>query len=275
MEKSTEQQRWRDPFAGEPPRDPSRTLQVIGAGLPRTGTISLTLALTWALHGDVCHGGSACLRGKEHIIKGWTKCLDPPKDVSQEEVDKTLKDLLVGYVATTDAPAIFFVEELVRLYPDAKVVCTTREPTRWWESYQELINTLDNPLFILLQLVQPTLRYSLAWKLAIVKRRRQIYPAELEPLGPHFMELHSDYLKRVVPKDRLLFFDMKEGWEPLCKFLDVPIPEKPFPQVHDRASMKSSWAPYWWRGAAIWLTILAAGYGLSQAVSYARLRMHS
>jgi hypothetical protein len=84
------------------------------------------------------------------------------------------------------------------------------------------------------------------------------------------MEIHSDYLKRVVPEDRLLFFNMKDGWEPLCKFLDVPVPEKPFPQVHDRASMKSSWAPYWWRGAAIWLGILATGYGLSKAVSYAR-----
>jgi hypothetical protein len=110
--------------------------------------------------------------------------LDPGKGVSQEEVDDTLKELLAGYVATTDAPAIFFVEELVRLYPDAKVVCTVREPNRWWESYQELINTLDNPLFILLQLVQPTLRYSLAWKLAILKRRRKIYPPEFEPLGP-------------------------------------------------------------------------------------------
>ncbi|OKP11699.1 hypothetical protein PENSUB_2771 [Penicillium subrubescens] len=238
MEESTEQKRWRDPFAGEPPNDPTRTLQVIAAGLPRTGTISLTLALSWALHGDVCHGD---------IIKGWTKVLDPGKNVSQEEVDDTLKELLAGYVATTDAPAIFFVEELVRLYPDAKVICTVREPNRWWESYQELINTLDNPLFILLQLVQPTLRYSLAWKLAILKRRRKIYPPEFEPLGPHFMEIHSDYLKRVVPEDRLLFFNMKDGWEPLCKFLDVPVPEKPFPQVHDRASMKSSWAPYWWR----------------------------
>lgn len=110
--------------------------------------------------------------------------LDPGKSVSQEEVDNTLKELLAGYVATTDAPAIFFVEELVRLYPDAKVVCTIREPNRWWDSYQELINTLDNPFFILLQLVQPTLRYSLAWKLAILKRRRKIYPPEFEPLGP-------------------------------------------------------------------------------------------
>jgi hypothetical protein len=214
--------------------------------------------------------------------------LDPGKGVSQEEVDDTLKELLAGYVATTDAPAIFFVEELVRLYPDAKVICTVREPNRWWKSYQELINTLDNPLFILLQLVQPTLRYSLAWKLAILKRRRKIYPPEFEPLGPRksllplwnsssnkpiwsdFMEIHSDYLKRVVPKDRLLFFNMKDGWEPLCKFLDVPVPDKPFPHVHDTASMKSSWAPYWWRGAVIWLTILAAGYGLSKAVRYAR-----
>lgn len=143
------------------------------------------------------------LIGFSDIIKGWTKALDPGKGVSQEEVDDTLKELLAGYVATTDAPAIFFVEELVRLYPDAKVVCTVREPNRWWESYQELINTLDNPLFILLQLVQPTLRYSLAWKLAILKRRRKIYPPEFEPLGPReylFRPSRSPSLTPVNPR---------------------------------------------------------------------------
>ena len=66
---------------------------------------------------------------------------------------------------------------------------------------------------------------------------------------------------------------MKDGWEPLCEFLNVSVPEKPFPQVHDRASMKSSWAPYWWRGAAIWLAILAAGYGLSKAVSIGNINL--
>lgn len=85
------------------------------------------------------------------------------------------------------------------------------------------------------------------------------------------MDIHSEYLKRVVPKERLLFFNMKEGWDPLCHFLGVPIPDKPFPQVHDRASMKSSWAPYWWRGAAIWCIILAVGCGLSKSVSYLQL----
>ena len=69
MTENEGQKPWREPFLGELPRDLTRSLQVIGAGLPRTGTISLTLALTWALHGDVCHGGSACLRGPEREIR--------------------------------------------------------------------------------------------------------------------------------------------------------------------------------------------------------------
>lgn len=94
MDEPPEGTRWRDPFAGEPPTDPTRTLQVIAAGLPRTGTISLTLALSWALHGDVCHGGSACLRGKERketnlLEKRWGPVLNRGFQISSKDGQKS------------------------------------------------------------------------------------------------------------------------------------------------------------------------------------------
>lgn len=93
MSEKEEQKGWREPFEGELPRDLTRTLQVIGAGLPRTGTISLTLALTWALHGDVCHGGSACLRGPECEFRALTETYTHLTDCSRchQRVDQGLR----------------------------------------------------------------------------------------------------------------------------------------------------------------------------------------
>ena len=52
-----------------------------------------------------------------------------------------------------------------------------------------------------------------------------------------FFNKWAEEVKATVPKDRLLVFEAKEGWEPLCKFLNVPIPENPYPRVNDTASM--------------------------------------
>jgi hypothetical protein len=53
-----------------------------------------------------------------------------------------------------------------------------------------------------------------------------------------FAQYHIDWLKRVVPPERLNFFNVKEGWQPLCKLLNVPVPDEPFPKVNEQAAMK-------------------------------------
>jgi hypothetical protein len=58
-------------------------------------------------------------------------------------------------------------------------------------------------------------------------------------LGRQIWDRHIDYLERTVPKDRLVYFDVKEGWEPLCKALDVPVPHGvEFPRMNDGAAME-------------------------------------
>ena len=52
------------------------------------------------------------------------------------------------------------------------------------------------------------------------------------------MQYHIEWLKRIVPPERLHFFNVKDGWEPLCKILDVPVPEEPFPRINEKAAMK-------------------------------------
>ena len=51
---------------------------------------------------------------------------------------------------------------------------------------------------------------------------------------------HNEDVKKRCPKDKLLVFEAKDGWEPLCKFLNVPIPDVPYPNVNDTAAMRRS-----------------------------------
>ncbi|KAK1476442.1 hypothetical protein CCUS01_16832 [Colletotrichum cuscutae] len=112
-------------------------MQVICAGLSRTGTSSISRALEMLLDGPVFHGGTQLCLGPEAEIKSWMKVLSewPPTNAAMEqEILNTIRDRTDGYVAITDAPGCNLVQELVTLYPDAKVVCTVRDDEAWERS---------------------------------------------------------------------------------------------------------------------------------------------
>lgn len=116
---------------------PGKKLQVIGAGLPRTGTTSFSQALSILLDGPVHHCGTQISKGESYNIKTWTRILQhtPIRSAEDEEyVMSELSKLMNGYVAVTDTPACVFVPELVKLFPDAKVICTVRDSDKWAES---------------------------------------------------------------------------------------------------------------------------------------------
>lgn len=100
---------------------------------------------------------------------------NPPCNITQEEEDEKLKALMSSYVTTTDAPAIFFVDEFCRLYPDSIVICSIRDLEKWWDSYQDLVKAVDGLMENVMQLFSSTERYTILWKLAIVKRYIYIY----------------------------------------------------------------------------------------------------
>ncbi|KAJ0329861.1 hypothetical protein COL5a_003686 [Colletotrichum fioriniae] len=115
---------------------PGTRLQVIGAGLPRTGTASLAKALEILLSdGDgapVHHGGTQLTRGPESEIRSWITCLShtPIRTAADEKVvlDTLTAHFHDGYAAVVDVPGMLFTEELAALHPDALVICTVREP---------------------------------------------------------------------------------------------------------------------------------------------------
>lgn len=103
---------------------PGTSLQVIGAGLPRTGTASFSEALRILLHKPVYHGGTQICLGPENDVLTWNKImhLNPPEaEQNIGHVKRGLKQLLQGFAAVTDCPAHMYVGELMELYPNAKV----------------------------------------------------------------------------------------------------------------------------------------------------------
>ena len=237
---------------------------MIGAGLPRTGTASFSEALATLLQGPVYHSGTQMTIGPERNIKGWTNILRRTPIKSKDDrtfIDSTIKSLLDGYAGVVDTPTCCFVEEMMDLYPDAKVICTVRDPDKWADSMDRMAQTslqwfLSFALFWL-----PGLRlFPEFGEVLNVGRWRELYgpPPEGQKyvLGRQIWERHIDYLERTVPKDKLVYFDVKEGWEPLCKALDVPVPVGvDFPRINDGAAIEEFAKKHIIRGLTRWAVV--------------------
>ena len=244
---------------------PDRSLKVIGAGLSRTGTTSFGHALSVLLDGPCYHGGTQMLNSPEAHIKQWIDVIEhtPTRtEGDREYVLNNVKQLLDGYVACTDLPSNAFVEELMQIYPDAKVICTVRDPEKWWASLAPVVEKGNLTLLSWILAPLPTLRMFRKYHDVLDDGQvGEIYYREGEPRRPtrQMWERHIEHLKRVVPKDRLFFYDVRDGWGPLCAILGVPVPkDTPFPRLNDAQAMENFMKASMKRGLMAW-----AGIGLS------------
>ena len=240
---------------------PGSKLKVIGAGLSRTGTASFSQALEILLDGPVYHGGTQTTLGPEIEIKSWIKVLShwPARNDSDKRL---ILDLMAGrldgFAATTDAPASGLVPELMELYPDAKVICTVRDPKSWEKSMEGISNaaTMWFLRFVLFPL--PALRYFVDYINVLRDAWIKLY-GEREPLTRLTYDRHIAWLKRTVPEDRLIFFNVKDGWEPLCKALGKEVPDGvPFPRINDGDAIDTFAKKHVQRGLLRWAGIIAA-----------------
>jgi hypothetical protein len=210
-------------------------LQVIGAGLPRTGTTSFTEALRIVFNGPVYHGGTQVTQGPQADILSWTKMMHLQLSAEKENQDAIkvmLRERLDGFVACTDSPMCGFFPELVELYPDAMVIVTTRDPTSWTTSMDTVASAATMWFLGAVLLPMPTMRYFTGYINALRDQYRHLY-GEVEPLTDKTYYCHIEWLKSVVPPERLVFFNVNDGWEPLCKALGKPVPDVPFPRLND------------------------------------------
>ncbi|KAF3041946.1 hypothetical protein E8E12_008461 [Didymella heteroderae] len=233
---------------------PGATIQVIGAGLPRTGTASFSKALSILLDAPVYHGGTQVTLGPPSHINSWIEVLSQwpsraPSDTAS--VDKHLNARLDGYAAVTDAPCNGLVSELLTLYPNAIVICTVRDPDAWVKSMATVANaaTLWFLRFVLFWL--PGMRHFPTY-VDLLRKQWIVLYGKSEPATREHWERHMVYLKRVVPEDRLVFFDVKEGWAPLCKVLGKEVPNVEFPRINDGRAIEDLTKKFIMKGLVRW-----------------------
>lgn len=221
-------------------------LQVIGAGFGRTGTFSLKLALERL-------GFTKCHHMKE--VFGSRTQVDAWYALSRgETVD--WDDVFEGFAASCDWPSSAYWEELYHHYPDSRVILTTRDPERWYTSALETIYAVSTVLPRWL-LVFP--RISRAFEMIHATIWDGIFDARFED-KPRTLEVYQRHLERVrsvAAPERLLVFEAKEGWEPLCAFLGVPVPDTPYPHVNEAAEIKRAVKVLRVLGWLPWILVLA------------------
>jgi hypothetical protein len=206
-------------------------MQVIGAGLPRTGTLTQKLAFEMLGFGPCYHWVDVL--ADLNRVEQWERALDG---------QSPWEEILGAYESTSDWPAGFFYAELVDAYPQAKVVLSVRDPERWEASFRETIWNMCFGESLIRHLSAARAEIDPRWEryLRLVDRMFWIERGTFAGANatPEEMILamrgHEEAVKRVVPAERLLVWDVTEGWEPLCAFLGVGVPEEPLPHVNDR-----------------------------------------
>ena len=195
------------------------TISLIGAGYGRTGTLSLKSALE-TLGYNKCHHMIEVIRNPGESEK-WLQAIDA----------KTVNwaSLLKGYEATVDWPACHFYHELADYYPKAKVLLSIRDPLDWFESMSATTLGVIRKRMQASNAGQPK---NLGTELVV----NAAFGGEIDD-AEHAIRMFNQHTKEVVDtidSDRLLIYNAREGWEPLCQFLDKPVPDAAFPRVNSR-----------------------------------------
>lgn len=209
-------------------------LRVVGAGLPRTGTLSLKTALERLL-GAPCYHMSELFEHPEHLPV-WADAFDGTPVGWAELFD--------GYAAAVDAPAALMWRQIAAAFPEAIVVLSTRESAeKWWAS-------MDKTIFPRVRERQVTL--SGAEPDDVPPERRDMMRmfrgmaagfgqyADDKPGAMAWYEQYNAQVHAEVPTDRLVEWQAADGWGPLCAALGVPIPDEPFPRVNSTEDFQNS-----------------------------------
>jgi hypothetical protein len=194
-------------------------INIIGVGVGRTGTFSLRLALNQLGKGP-CHHMEEVVKNMDAQLPLWSEAVEGNANWSA---------IYEGYNSAVDWPTAGFYRELVKEYPTAKFILTERSPESWAESFGSTIYTLieardkaPEKMHDWLDMVNKVLT-------------KTGFPdgMDKDALINGFIA-HGKAVREAIPAEQLLVFQVKEGWEPLCNFLDVPVPTEAFPRTNNR-----------------------------------------
>jgi hypothetical protein len=197
------------------------SLTVVGAGLGRTGTHSLKIALEQLL-GAPCYHMAEVFQHPEHI-PDWTDA------ANGRPVD--WQALLNGYAAAVDWPASAHWKSLAQANPDAVILLSMRDPESWWTSASNTIFPAMDRLGSEHSEWRRMIDATFASNFAADKSNKQ---AMIDAFNRH----NDDVLKN-APADRLLVWSPQEGWAPICNKLNLPAPSEPFPMTNSTEEFQS------------------------------------
>ncbi|CAN5742505.1 sulfotransferase family protein [soil metagenome] len=213
------------------------SIKIIGAGLPRTGTNTLKASLEKLGYSKTYH---------------MKELLDHPENLHywltlQKTGTTNWDELYDGYQATVDFPAYPWYKEHMQRYPDAKVILTVRPFEKWYTSLHSTIwqagpQTLGQKLSMISKLMFNSRLRSV---INCVKfAQSSIFEKHLQgkfadkTFAEDVFNKHVEDVKASVPADKLLVYDVRDGWEPLCSFLNVPQPSEPLPHLNKKENFK-------------------------------------
>ncbi|KAK5171989.1 uncharacterized protein LTR77_003626 [Saxophila tyrrhenica] len=203
-------------------------------------------------------GVQTALCDSEQDVLTWIDVLKrrPYRDEDDRKAAlQQMAAMLKGYVATADPPLSQLVPELLELYPDAMVICTVRDIDSWAASMEKIAAMVQPTLQMIIFFWIQNLRHlPTMWNLLpkIFEERYQSQ-ASLTAEAKITWERHIKWLEEIVPKDRLFFADVRDGWEPLCRALDVPVPKDvPFPRLNDGKAFEEMFKAWAMQGLMRW-----------------------
>eukprot|EP01083_Nonionella_stella_P145005 453596_1 len=219
-------------------------LEVINAGFFRGGSASLSLALRELGFGPTWH----MITNPPHLVddigpKWWIKNVDKLNKGEPVDWDEWLQQIQCKTIS--DTPVVFYWDQIFKEYPKSKVIICFREFDSWSKSYMKLVEQMISFKYY---------GFTDAWLDTLYKtweyghfgdgyQGMEDFLALYNNEGPEILkrdyyDAHIEKARTIVPREQLLIFNIKEGWEPLCKFLKVPVPNKSFPNINHGRNLR-------------------------------------
>ena len=208
-------------------------MKVIGAGLPRTATLTQKISLEMLGYGPVYH--MVNVLADLSLAPQWAAAFDGKPNWDE---------IFAGHQASVDWPGSFFWRDLVEYYPDAKVLLSVRSGESWANSMKNTIWGIYFDDVLMRHLSDARASIDPGWRDFTKLMKAMLHKSGLigDLTGPFnasvaaaAMERHNQEVREAVPASRLLEWKPADGWEPLCEFLEVPVPQSPIPHINDSA----------------------------------------
>ncbi len=194
-------------------------LKIVGTGLGRTGTLSMKHALEQLGFGP-CH----------HMLEVFMHPESMPLWVAAAQGNADWDAIFKDFAAMVDYPGCRYWRELIAYYPDAKVLHTVRDADTWFESTQATIFAPGSLAVVAQGPMRPFFESFTG------DFRERIHD---RAFMTEYFHRHTEEVTRAVPPERLLVYQVGEGWDRLCAFLGVPVPATPYPSENSREEFRA------------------------------------